>query len=241
MIGLWYRGTHSFSVARVALSIAVLCGMLCGPLAAGALAKSTPQTDEEKTFYFLGTMAAQNIREIEPNEEEKAMIIQGMKDALAGESIDLDAAVYGQKLRDMAMARRSVAIEKEQAASTAFLEKAAAAPGATKTESGLIYTELEAGSGAQPGATDTVKVHYHGTLRDGTVFDSSVQRGTPAEFPLNRVIACWTEGVAMMQVGGKAKLVCPPDLAYKERGAPPTIPGGAALTFEVELIEIVSQ
>jgi len=241
MIGLRNRGTHPFGAVRFTLAALALGALVCGPLAGAALARSTPQTDEEKTFYFLGTMAAQNIREIEPTAEEQAMIVQGMQDALAGEAIELDAAAYGQKLRDMAMARRSVAIEKEQAASTAFLEKAAEAPGAIRTESGLIYTELKAGSGAQPGPTDTVKVHYHGTLRDGTVFDSSVQRGTPAEFPLNRVIACWTEGVAMMKVGGKAKLVCPPDLAYKERGAPPTIPGGAALTFEVELLEIVGQ
>ena len=89
--------------------------------------------------------------------------------------------------------------------------------------------------------TDTVKVHYHGTLRDGSVFDSSVDRGTPAQFSLNRVIPCWTEGVGMMKVGGKSKLVCPSVIAYGERGAPPKIPGNAALTFEVELIEIVSQ
>jgi len=83
-------------------------------------------------------------------------------------------------------------------------------------------------------------VHYHGTLRDGTVFDSSVARGTPAEFPLNRVIACWTEGVAMMKEGGKSKLVCPPDIAYGDRGTR-SIKGGSVLTFEVELIEIVQQ
>ena len=86
---------------------------------------------------------------------------------------------------------------------------------------------------------EKVAVHYHGTLPDGTVFDSSVDRGEPATFPLNRVIPCWTEGVGKMKVGGKARLVCPPDSAYGDRGAPPRIPPGTALVFEVELIEIV--
>ena len=95
------------------------------------------------------------------------------------------------------------------------------------------------GTGDSPKDTDTVKVHYHGTLRDGTVFDSSVERGTPAQFPLNRVIPCWTEGVQKMKVGGKGRLTCPASIAYGDRGAPPKIKPGAALAFEVELLEIV--
>ena len=121
--------------------------------------------------------------------------------------------------------------------SLAYLEKAAAEPGAQKTASGLIYRELTPGSGASPSATDTVRVHYRGTLVDGKQFDSSYG-GKPAEFPLNRVIKCWTEGVQMMKVGGKARLVCPSNLAYGESGAPPDIPGGATLIFEIELLGI---
>ena len=119
----------------------------------------------------------------------------------------------------------------------AYLDKAAAEPGAQKTASGLIYRELKPGTGASPKATDTVKVHYRGTLIDGKEFDSS-HGGQPIEFPLNRVIRAWTEGVQMMKVGGKAQLVCPANLAYGERGAPPDIPGGATLVFEVELLGI---
>ena len=104
--------------------------------------------------------------------------------------------------------------------------------------SGLVYQSLKEGTGASPKATDTVRVHYHGTLADGKVFDSSVQRGQPAEFPLNRVIPCWTEGVQMMKVGGKAKLTCPPQIAYGARGAAGVIPPNATLTFEVELLGI---
>jgi FKBP-type peptidyl-prolyl cis-trans isomerase FkpA len=110
---------------------------------------------------------------------------------------------------------------------------------AATTESGIQITHLVVGDGPSPKATDTVQVHYHGTFQDGTVFDSSVQRGQPATFPLDRVIGCWTEGVQTMKVGGKAKLVCPPETAYGERGAPPRIPANATLEFEVELLAIL--
>lgn len=120
----------------------------------------------------------------------------------------------------------------------AYLEKAAAEPGAQKTASGLVYRDVTAGSGASPKATDTVKVHYRGTLINGKEFDSSYARNEPAEFPLNRVIPCWTEGVQKMKVGGKARLVCPSSIAYGEGGAPPDIPGGATLVFEIELLGI---
>src|SRR5213594_3747608 len=129
--------------------------------------------------------------------------------------------------------------EANKKAAQPFLEKAAGEKGARKTASGLVYTELKAGSGDAPTTADTVKVHYTGRLTDGTVFDSSVQRGEPATFPLNGVIPCWTEGLQQMKVGGKSRLVCPSNLAYGDRGAPPRIKPGAALVFEVELLDIV--
>ena len=101
-----------------------------------------------------------------------------------------------------------------------------------------MYRELKAGTGAAPKPEDVVKVHYEGKFPSGKVFDSSVERKEPASFPLNGVIPCWTEGVGLMKVGGKAQLVCPPDLAYGEEGRPPQMPGGATLVFEVELLEI---
>jgi FKBP-type peptidyl-prolyl cis-trans isomerase FkpA len=109
--------------------------------------------------------------------------------------------------------------------------------GAQKLPSGVIYIEQKAGEGEAPTATSHVKVNYRGTLVDGTEFDSSYKRGAPAEFALNGVVRCWTEGMQKMKPGGKAKLVCPPDTAYGDRGAPPNVPGGATLTFEVELLE----
>jgi FKBP-type peptidyl-prolyl cis-trans isomerase FkpA len=118
--------------------------------------------------------------------------------------------------------------------------KAAAENGAVKTDSGMVYRSLTEGKGASPKATDIVQVHYKGTFPDGKEFDSSYKRGQPTEFPLNRVIKCWTEGVQRMKVGGKAKLTCPPSLAYGEKGAGGVIPPNATLQFEVELISIKS-
>jgi FKBP-type peptidyl-prolyl cis-trans isomerase len=116
----------------------------------------------------------------------------------------------------------------------------AAAEGKTvKTKSGLKITEIRAGTGKQPRRNSTVKIHYHGTLKSGMVFDSSLKRGKPATFPLARLIPCWREGIPMMREGGKSRLVCPPHLAYGKRGKPPKIPGNATLTFEIKLIKVV--
>ena len=120
------------------------------------------------------------------------------------------------------------------------LAAAAAEPGAVRSESGLVYRSLKDGTGASPVAIDVVRAHYRGTLMDGTEFDSSYKRGTPASFPLTRVIKCWTEGVQKMKVGGKAQLTCPASIAYGDRGAGSVIPPGATLRFEVELLGIVN-
>ena len=119
---------------------------------------------------------------------------------------------------------------------------AAKEPGAVATPSGMVYRSLKDGTGASPAATETVKVHYRGTFPDGKEFDSSYTRGTPAEFPLNRVIKCWTEGVQRMKVGGKAKLTCPAAIAYGYKGAGGgLIPPNATLQFEVELLGIAGR
>ena len=122
-----------------------------------------------------------------------------------------------------------------------FAQVAAKEAGAKVTASGLVYRSIQDGQGASPMATDKVKVHYRGTFPDGKEFDSSYKRNQPIDFPLNGVIACWTEGVQMMKVGGKAKLTCPPAIAYGVRGAGGVIPPNATLQFEVELIAIAGK
>ena len=122
-----------------------------------------------------------------------------------------------------------------------FTQVAAKEPGAKVTASGLVYRSIQDGQGASPMATDKVKVHYRGTFPDGKEFDSSYKRNQPIDFPLNGVIACWTEGVQLMKVGGKAKLTCPPAIAYGVRGAGGVIPPNATLQFEVELIAIAGK
>ena len=123
-------------------------------------------------------------------------------------------------------------------AQNAVTAAAAKEEGAVVTPSGLVYRSLKDGNGASPTASDKVTVHYKGTFPDGREFDSSYKRGQPIDFPLNRVIACWTEGVQRMKVGGKAKLTCPPEIAYGSRGAGSAVPPNATLLFEVELLGI---
>lgn len=196
-------------------------------------------TDDQKTIYALGLALARELDPFDLTEAEIGTLEEGLRDGVLGRPAKVDLETQAPQIQTFAKARLAAASEEEAKASESFLATAAAAPGAQKLESGLVYLEVAPGSGASPASSDTVKVHYHGTLRDGSVFDSSVERGTPAQFPLAGVIPCWTEGVQKMKVGGKARLTCPAQIAYGERGAPPKIKPGAALAFEVELLEIV--
>jgi len=203
-------------------------------------ADAPPQSEEDKTLYFLGTLAARSLYPFALTAQELDVVERGMRDALAGKAIALDNETYGPRVRSLMQTRAAAAATAEKAASQAFLDGEAAKPGVRKLESGVLVKELRAGTGAQAKVSDTVLVHYHGTLRDGSVFDSSVERGEPFRTPLGGVVKCWQEGVATMKVGGKSRLLCPSDTAYGDGGAPPAIKGGAALVFEVELIEIGS-
>jgi FKBP-type peptidyl-prolyl cis-trans isomerase FkpA/FKBP-type peptidyl-prolyl cis-trans isomerase FklB len=196
-------------------------------------------TEQQKVLYTLGIALARNLASFNLTPAELETVKAGLTDGVAGREPKVDPQVYGPKLQELQHQRMAAASDVEKKAGQAFRDKAAAEKGATKTASGLIITTLKPGNGPSPTANDKVKVHYHGTLTDGTVFDSSVQRGQPATFPLNGVIKCWTEGVQLMKVGGKSRLVCPSDIAYGDRGAPPKIKPGATLVFEVELLEIV--
>jgi FKBP-type peptidyl-prolyl cis-trans isomerase FkpA len=207
---------------------------------AGAGSATNPQSEDQKTLYALGLSMGRSISVFGLTPEELEYVKAGITAQVKGEKPAVEIEQYGPKIQALAMSRQSAKAAGEKEKGKAYLEQAAKEQGAVKTESGMIYKETQAGTGETPKATDMVKVHYRGTLIDGKEFDSSFKRNEPAQFPLNGVIRCWTEGVQKMKVGGKARLVCPAELAYGERGAPPDIPGGATLLFDVELLEIVA-
>lgn len=209
-----------------------------GSTSAAASSPSNPQTEDQKTLYALGLSIGRSVSVFSLTPEELEYVKAGITAQVKGDKPAVELQEYSSKFQAMAMSRVSAKASGEKEKGKAFLEQAAKEEGAQKTPSGIVYKELQAGTGAQPNPTDIVKVHYRGTLIDGKEFDSSYKRGEPTPFPLNAVIPCWTEGVQKMKVGGKARLVCPSDLAYGDRGSPPNIPGGATLVFEVELLDV---
>lgn len=212
-------------------SAAVALLLACGPVPT----EVALETEDQKTLYAMGLALAQSLENLPLTGEEVVLVERGLSDALALREPRVDLNEY----RTQIVSFRTERLSREQrAAGQAFLAGALETPGALQTESGLVFSELEAGDGASPTPESTVEVHYHGTLVDGTVFDSSLQRGRPTTFPLNRVIPCWTEGLQRMKVGGKSRLVCPPEIAYGDRGAPPLILPGATLVFDIQLLSI---
>lgn len=204
---------------------------------AGASFAQELKTDQDKTLYAMGLILGQKVASLNLTKAELAIIAQGLTDEATGAKRQVELEQWGPKVNEFARGRMAANTEQEKAKGKAFEEKSAKEPGAQKTASGLVYVEEKAGTGKSPAATDTVKVHYRGTLIDGHEFDSSYKRNAPAEFPLNGVIPCWTEGLQKMKAGGKAKLVCPSAIAYGD-GGNQGIPGGATLVFEVELLEV---
>lgn len=197
-----------------------------------------PQTEDQKTLYALGALLTKQLSVFNLSVDEYEYVQQGMSDAAAGKTLAAEPEAYKQNITALAQTRMQATAQKQKELAKPFLENAAKEKGAEKSSSGLIYLQIKAGTGAKPKTTDIVKVHYTGSLIDGKVFDSSVERGQPVEFPLGQVIPCWTEGITKMKVGGKAKLICPSDIAYGDQGRPPVISGGATLVFEVELLDV---
>jgi FKBP-type peptidyl-prolyl cis-trans isomerase FkpA/FKBP-type peptidyl-prolyl cis-trans isomerase FklB len=222
----------SASVLLVAVALSVFPACAKAP-------KVTLANDQDKTLYALGQIISKNLDVFQLSPQELEIVKAGIEDGVTGKPAQVDIQKFGEKIQELHKTRSAALLQKEKATGTAFVTKAAAEKGATKTASGLVITTLTPGTGAAPAATDEVKVNYEGKLIDGTIFDSSIQRGEPATFPLNGVIPCWTEALQLMKVGGKSRIVCPADLAYGDRGQPPQIRSGATLVFEVQLLDIV--
>ena len=225
-------------LAVVYLGFAALCGAEPKQAAPQSTTANALQTDDQKILYTLGQILGRDIESARLTEAEMASVLLGISDSALHRPAKVNIDQYGPQLQAFMDAHIKAAAAGELKESEAFLEEQAKAQGAVRTPSGIILREITPGTGDTPTAQDTVKVHYHGTLRDGSVFDSSVNRGQPATFRLNQVIPCWTEGVQHIKVGGKTRLTCPPNLAYGADGRP-GIPGNAVLTFEVELLEVV--
>ncbi len=237
---------HLALVLAAALSVPALSRAADAPAAPPAAKPAAPPkpltpAETEKALYGLGVAVSNNLEVFALSGPELDTVLRGIRDGWSGKpKTQVDASLQ-QALNDLARARapkaaeKAAAREKEQGA--AYLAKASKEKGARKSPSGAVVITEKEGTGVTPTAADKVKVNYTGTLVSGRVFDSSQNRG-PAEFPLGSVIKCWTEGLQMMKVGGKAKIVCPSDIAYGPGGTN-GIPGNAVLTFEVELLDVV--
>ena len=195
------------------------------------------ETEDQKTLYALGLLMGNNVKPFGLSPEEMEIVKAGVTDVVTGAKPQVELETYGPKISELAQKRASVVADESKQKGQEFAETVSKQKDATKTPSGIVIRTITAGSGASPSPADIVKVHYEGKLIDGTVFDSSIQRGEPAEFPLNRVVPCWTEALQTMKKGGKAQVVCPSELAYGDRGSPPTIGPGSTHSFEVELLD----
>ena len=204
----------------------------------------TLDTKDQKTSYALGLDIGSSFSKL-PVDVQLECFFAGGSDVVEGKPIQLEQGEFETVMRECQKNLKAEGEKKQQEAGTsntsegsAFLTENGSKDDVTTTTSGLQYTVLTEGEGSVPSAEDTVQVHYTGMLLDGTVFDSSVKRGTPATFPLNRVIAGWTEGVQLMKVGSKYRFFVPPELAYGEKGAGQAIGPNATLIFDVELLSI---
>lgn len=216
---------------RAAAAVAALT-----PAAAPAAAPLA--TEHEQALYAIGVRVGRSLEGFRLDEAELEFVERGMADVALGREVLVNEHALQDRIDSLLRQRREIALAGERAAAEAFLERAAEAEGAVRTGSGLVFSELRPGTGRSPGPDDVVKIHYHGRTRDGSVFDSSVERGLPTVFSLSRVMPCWREGIQRMRVGGKGQVVCPAELAFGDKGQEPRVAGGAAVSYEIELLAI---
>ncbi len=208
-------------------------------------AEETLKSKQEKLGYAIGMNIASNMKQqnVDVDADQLAAgltaVLKGKETILSQEEMGQILMAFQQEMQMKQMAKAAEEAAKNEKISQDFLTENSKKDGVVTLPSGLQYKIIKAGTGASPAATSKVQVHYRGSLTDGTEFDSSYKRGEPASFPVNGVIAGWTEALQLMKEGGKWQLVIPSDLAYGENGAPPTIPPNATLVFDVELIKIL--
>jgi len=223
----------------MALRRAAMALFAIATVAAGALAWASEITSErDQTLYAIGVRLGRSLSPFALSQSELEMVLLGVRDAVLGRELAVNETARQTQIDALLRERRSPALAAERKASVEFLAQAAQEPGAVRKPSGLVMRELRAGSGPTPEAGDSVRLHYHGRLRDGNVFDSSVERGVPFHVALASALPCWREALLEMQVGGKSELVCPAELAHGASGDPPRVAGGAAVVYEIELISI---
>jgi len=223
-------------ISHASVRMLVLVALLAPAIAPAA--EPVLDTEEQEILYALGLAMSQNLKPFALTVDEVSLVQAGLADGVLGNEPRVALETVGPKIDSMLRARLDVVAEQEKVAGKLFLAEAAAQDGAVTTDSGMIYVDLAVGSGEAPDATSIVKLHYHGTLRDGTVFDSSRIAAEPATIPMAQMPPCMREGVSSMLLGGKRKVYCPPSLAYGDEGRPPMIPPAAVLVLEMELMEI---
>jgi len=241
------------TVLASAVSLLAACGQEAQEAPAEKVTDIKTYSEDQQAAYAIGSIVARNLVAPLKRQEElgapldKDIIVQGITDALnestqlSDEELQAVLKAYDEKMNTLSTEAARVESEKAQADAVNFFTENGKKEGVTTTDSGLQYEVLTAGEGDLATPSDTVTVHYTGSLLDGSVFDSSVERGEPATFALNRVIPGWTEGVALMNVGSKYKLYIPSELGYGAQGAGADIPPNSTLVFEVELLEIAGQ
>jgi FKBP-type peptidyl-prolyl cis-trans isomerase len=210
-------------------------------LAAGSVHAGGLASEHEQALYAIGVRLGRSLAPFALAEGELAVVLRGLSDTVLGRELAVNETALQARIDALREQRRAAASEAERAASAAFLERAAREPGAVRMDSGLVFLELRAGAGPAPALGDRVRIHYHGRLRDGNAFDSSVERGSSVQLALANALPCWREGLLRMRVGGKSRLACPAALAHGPAGDPPRVAGGAAVSYEIELLEIVAR
>jgi FKBP-type peptidyl-prolyl cis-trans isomerase len=235
-LGLALAGT---SMAADSAAAASAPAAATAPKSATAAKGAPAETEQDKTLYALGVLLSHNLDSFQLSEAEFAHVKAGLTDGFHNKPAAATAEASLPQIQALQRSRVLVVSTHEKALGQAYLDKAASAPGASKTSTGLLYIPVAAGTGPTPTRTDRVTVNYEGRLIDGTVFDSSAQHGQAATLLVGNIIPCWTEALQLMKVGGKSRIVCPAALAYGDRGAPPKIKPGASLEFDIELVSIV--